>query len=308
MKTVYILNPMSGRYAKNNDFLNRLVDTVYDSQGKIEVYTTKSVGDATDIVRNYCETKGAARFVACGGDGTLSEVVNGVMGFEGASVGAMPIGTGNDFCRNFPNAMFADSQRQQQAEFIKCDTILCRLFNGGKEKVVHCVNMANIGFDCNVVDEASKMKIKKFVPHSIVYLMTALVTLIRKKCTNLVVELDGKRKHSGELLLTTIANGSFCGGGFMSNPLASVCDGSIDVNIIKNVSRLRFLSLLPSYKKGKLFSKKGIERFAFTSKCKKLSIVSMSGVIKVCLDGEIFEADRAEIEVCPGAFNFVVPK
>ena len=76
--------------------------------------------------------------------------------------------------------------------------------------------MFNIGFDCNVVDLTAKLKTYPLLAGSMAYLMAVLCILIRKKGADLRVELDGEVYEDGPVLLTALANGSFCGGGVKS--------------------------------------------------------------------------------------------
>ena len=108
MQHYFLINPAAG---KGN--LYRHLDgeiRTYCDQKEIdyEIYYTKGVGDAEDYIRRACEKNGGElRFFACGGDGTLNEAANGVAGFNHASVGVIPTGTGNDFVRNFTHARVA---------------------------------------------------------------------------------------------------------------------------------------------------------------------------------------------------------
>ena len=107
MKTVFIVNPKAGKKINIETLVERIESAVCKLRADVEIYKTKSPGDATEFVKNFCEKYGKARFIACGGDGTLGEVLNGAVLFDGAEVGVMPIGTGNDFVKNF-NADFSD--------------------------------------------------------------------------------------------------------------------------------------------------------------------------------------------------------
>ena len=266
------------------------------------------MGDASDFVREYCSRHGAARFIACGGDGTLCEVVNGAIGCDCAEVGVIPIGTGNDFTRNFGFQYdFNDIEAQLCGETTKCDAIRYKSITDGEEKSGYCVNMFNIGFDCNVADMTSKMKTKPFISGSMAYFLSIFAMLIKKKGANLTIELDGKRMHSGPLLLTSLANGSFCGGGIKSNPLASVKDGLINMNIIYNISRMNFISKLPFYMKGTHIKLKNIERIIYNTVCRKVRLIPQSGKMKICVDGEIEDVGTTEFEAVHNAFNFVIP-
>jgi diacylglycerol kinase family enzyme len=168
--------------------------------------------------------------------------------------------------------------------------------------------MFNIGFDCNVADTTQNIKKNKFIFGPFAYYISIFVNLIRKKATRLKIELDGETVHNGEMLLTSLANGCYCGGGIKSNPLASVQDGFININIIKNISVFRFLSLLPYYMKGTFLSLKDIDKIILSKKCKKVCVTPYEKKFKFCNDGEIESASKTEFEIVHHAFNFVIPK
>ena len=307
MKTIFIINPMAGK--KNN--IETLTESIYEAAKRtnsdVEIYKTKAAGDATKFVKEFCEKHGKARFVACGGDGTLCEVLNGAFEFDGAEVGVLPIGTGNDFVKNFEGD-FSDIEAQITSESEKCDVIkFTTKLSEGTLKAGYCANMFNIGFDCNVADAMSEMKKKPFVSGSMAYILAIFATLVKKKGADLEIELDGEKKHDGKLLLTSIANGCFCGGGIKSNPGAGVHDGLMNVNIVYNVSRLKFIQLLPHYMKGTHLELRGIDKVITNVGCKKINIRPKDGFMRICLDGEIMSAGDTTFEILHDAFNFVVP-
>ncbi len=308
MKTVFVINPKAGN-GKNIEKLKKsILDAAEQIKTEVEIYVTKSIGDAKEFVREHCEKHGAARFIACGGDGTLSEIVNGAIGCEDAEVGVIPIGTGNDFCRNFAfSGDFFDVLSQLNGESIKCDAIRYHTYVDGIEKSGYSVNMFNIGFDCNVADMTNFIKKRSVILGSFAYILSIFAVLIKKKGANLVMKLDGDIKHTGKLLLTSIANGSFCGGGVMSNPLADVRDGFINLNIVRNVSRLRLLTILPRYMNGTHIRMKNLENIISNSRCKKVLVIPKDGVMRLCIDGEITDAGTTEFSIVHNAFNFVVP-
>ena len=102
MKHIFILNPAAGRI---NSFerIEGELKQVYAAGGlDYQIYETKAPGDATAYIRDYCRMHDEpVRFYACGGDGTLNEVVNGAVGFPQASVGCYPCGSGNDFVKYY---------------------------------------------------------------------------------------------------------------------------------------------------------------------------------------------------------------
>lgn len=306
MKTIFIINPCAGQGKKEKEIINK-INMLMDFDS--EIYITKSVGDATLFVRHYCENFGVARFISCGGDGTLNEVLNGAIDFEGAEIGAIPAGTGNDFCRNFKNkGDFNDVSCQITGKYVLCDAIRYKTVIKDKTITGYCANMFNVGFDCNVADLKGEMEKKPFISGTMSYLFSIFATLIRKKGANVRIELDGKEKHKGKLLLTSIANGCYCGGGIKSNPLASVADGLININIIKNVSRFKFLYLLPFYMKGNFLKIKNIDKVILSEKCSNIKLTPLDGNIRLCVDGEIIDAGETEFEICHNAFRFVLPE
>lgn len=307
MKTVFIVNPMAGK--KNN--IEKLIEKIKTAAEKlradVEIYKTRAVGDATAFVRDFCQKHGKARFIACGGDGTLGEVVNGAFECEGAEVGVFPMGTGNDFVKNF-DGEFSDIEAQITSESQKCDVIKYTYSDeNGKTGSGYCANMFNIGFDCNVVDAMVDMKKKPFVSGSLAYYLAIFATLIKKKGADLEIVLDGKTVHKGKLLLTSIANGKFCGGGVKSNPGACVHDGLMNVNIIYNVSRLKFIRLLPYYMKGTHMGISGIDRIITNVGCRKITLKPTNGTMRLCTDGEIASVGETHFEVLHDVLSFVVP-
>jgi len=308
-KTIFIVNPAAGQGKAIDRFLSEIKAITKKLGTDTEIYITKAVGDATLFVRDYCKKYGEARFIACGGDGTLGEVVNGAIDYEKAEVGIIPMGTGNDFCRNFNQSnSFNDIEAQLLGNTTKCDAIRYSSNVNGVLKTGYCVNMFNIGFDCNVADMTARMKQKPFISGSMAYFLSIFAILIRKKGANLEIELDGNKKHRGQLLLTSLANGCFCGGGIKSNPLASVKDGLININIIYNISRLRFLTLLPYYMKGTHMKLKNIDKIIHNETCKKVVLTPLKGKMRICVDGEIEDAEKTEFQIVNNAFNFVIPE
>ncbi len=296
MDTIFIVNPKAGKNKNTDELIEKIA-----SLGA-QYYITKSSGDAEIFTRNYCEQNGPARFIACGGDGTLNEVLNGAFGFE-CEIGVLPSGTGNDFCRNF-DGDFYDVKSFIDAHCQHIDIL--RYTTNGVTRL--CANMFNIGFDCNVADMASIMKKKPLISGSFAYFSSIFIMLVKKKGADIKIEIDGKEIHNGPLLLTSIANGKFCGGGIMSNPKAEICDGFINTNIIYNIPRRSFIPLLPHYMKGTHINLKNIENVIFNTKCKKIKIAPNTKDFKICVDGEIQDAGTVEFDILPKSVKFVIPK
>ena len=297
----FILNPKSGK-GKHSDQLEQSITSVCNEKGiDYKIHRTTGIGDATVFVKGICSDPEnlPARFYACGGDGTLGEVVNGAVGTDGASVGVIPVGTGNDFIRNFGSKEdFFDIAAQIEGEPASIDLIKCN--------DIYSVNMVNIGFDCEVVKRTVKLKKNPLVPSKLAYIVGVVTTLIKKPGLSVDLSFDGKSFEHKEFLLTTFANGPFCGGGFHSNPHASLSDGKIDILFINNVSRMKFISLVGSYKKGTHLIPKN-EKIIQNQKAEKIYL-RFASTQSASVDGELIDFDELCFESVRGAISFIVPK
>lgn len=303
MKTVFVINPMAGKGGNTEKLIKEINIASKKLSAQAECYITKAPKDATNFVAQYPGHEDI-RFIACGGDGTFGEVLNGVMQRENSAAGIMPFGTGNDFCRNFENCDFSDIEGLLCGNTIKCDVIKYK----SETHYGYCANMFNIGFDCNVADKTSQLKQKPFLKGSLAYFLSIFIMLVKKKGAALRIELDGEAIHEGPLLLTSIANGSFCGGGIKSNPLANVSDGLMNINIVKNISRLNFLSKLPFYMKGTHIHLKNIQSIIASYDAGKAIITPLDKDMRLCADGEIFTVGKTEFEIMKDAFDFIIPR
>ena len=101
MKHVFIVNPKAGKKDQRAR-IYEMADALRDRHGlDCAVMLTDRPGGATDMARSLAESGEAVRIYACGGDGTMHEVANGIAGFSNAAMSCIPTGTGNDFLKNF---------------------------------------------------------------------------------------------------------------------------------------------------------------------------------------------------------------
>ena len=101
MKHVFIINPTAGK-ADSRQKIYDMADALRAKHDlDVQCILTKKQGHATEIARRLCDSGEELRFYACGGDGTVNEVANGIIGYDNAAMTVIPVGTGNDFLRNF---------------------------------------------------------------------------------------------------------------------------------------------------------------------------------------------------------------
>lgn len=296
----FLINPAAGKgqYAEP---LARKITRVCENRGvNYRIHHTTRPGDATDYVRTHASnTSETHRFYACGGDGTFSETVNGAPFAENVEFGLIPIGTGNDFERNFTGLdNFYDIERQLDGSAVKLDAM--------KINDRYAFNVINIGFDSNVAKKTGEIKRSPLVPTGLAYSAALAITLCKPFGTEMEIELDGGERITGKLLLTAIANGGFYGGGFHAAPRASLTDGLLDVCVVSKISRVRFLGLVSSYKAGThLDNDRALDVIRYVQ-TKRVSI-RFQKPVGVCLDGEVEMTDAINIEIMPRAFSFSIP-
>ena len=124
-KHFFVINPEAGKVNVSDKISNDINEIFKDLYDEYRIYITKGKNDATNYVKNICESEeGNLRFYACGGDGTLNEVINGIIGYENASVSVIPYGTGNDFVKNFESEInFYDITRHIKSETQEVDLL-----------------------------------------------------------------------------------------------------------------------------------------------------------------------------------------
>lgn len=308
MRHIFVINPLAGKKRRNRKLEEEILQTGQRLGVNTEIYETSHPGDGEAFVRRICEQKSKEdqiRFYACGGDGALNEVVNGAFGASGVEVGCVPIGTGNDYVRNFGSPEeFLNIRSQLQGEAVDSDLIRYTE-DGGKPR--YCVNMFNIGFDCNVVDQASRVKRWPLIKGSLAYLLSVGIILIKKKGADLQVIYDDGSVFDGKLLLIAIANGCYCGGGVKGVPLSKLDDGLMDVSLIRDIPRRLFVQLFPKYAKGTHLGEEKLSDIMDYRKCQRLTITANGAPMRLCTDGEITDARQVSFEMVPGSMRFSVP-
>jgi YegS/Rv2252/BmrU family lipid kinase len=312
MEHIFIINPIAGK-GKAAHSLQQKIKGIMDPLGlSYQIYVTKAAGDATDYVAGRCrmleDTEQISqspdeirlRFYACGGDGTLNEVVNGAArsGRADVSVTSYPCGTGNDFIKNFPAADFSDIGALILARDLKID--LLRIDDH------YAVNICNIGFDAEIAFHTDKFKKLPFIDGSMAYTVAIFYCLMKKTRYPFELEVDGKAVRN-EYLLTVLANGQYYGGAYQAAPLAKVSDGRMDFIGVLKMPRWKMLSVLRLYKEGLHLDSPKIRHLIQHETCRSFKLRSKEPV-PVSLDGDILQASEVSAEIVPGILNFAVPR
>jgi len=299
MKHIFIINPAAGSGEAEKKILPEIRKVAQASGIEYELHTTLSAVETVEYAMRQAEKVEDTRFYACGGDGTLNNVLNGIIGFQNAQLAYIPCGTGNDFARSFAEKeYFLDIKRQIDGNPIYIDAIR---FNQA-----YAINMFNIGVDCDVVVEVEKLKKIPLLKGSPAYAVGAVQVLSRGKTYRMRLEFDDGTFVDEELFLVAVGNGRYCGGGFKSAPYASLSDGLIDVCVIRPIKGFKIVSLLAKYRKGTHVEHPMAAPYVLYKKCKRLSLTTAESMM-VSTDGELMDFETLEFEIVPNAISFSVP-
>ena len=298
MKHIFVVNPAAGSGAAESELLSRIRSLAKSKELDFEIHRTLSKDETTEYVRKRACSGEEARFYAVGGDGTINDVLSGLVGLENAQLAVVPCGSGNDFVRNFKHKeYFLDLDRQLAAETLDIDVI--------KFGERYAVNMVNIGVDCDIADRAARIKSDR-LKGSATYLKAALDILPRRTTYRMRYDIGGEIREE-DVLLTAIANGMYCGGGFKSSPMASLTDGLIDVEYVRPLKGFTLLRMLAKYHEGKQLQDKEAWKYIEYIQTDRLTLTPLIPA-NVCVDGEIGPYEESSFEVLPGAVRFAVPE
>lgn len=297
MENYFIINPAAG-----NKSAESFIPAI-EAAGQSHIHITTDSGGAETFVRKLAEPGRPCRFYIVGGDGTLNEAVNGAFGCDNVQIGLIPAGTGNDFVRCFKNRdCFKNIDAQLAGKTMRIDTIKAVL-DGKKE--TRFVNMANVGFDCNVVISKNEMK-RRYSAESSAYFIGVFHELAKNYGQKIRAEFDDGFIYDDCQLLCTIANGRYCGGGFCSSPEAELSDGMIDVCVINKIGRLKLLSFFKKYHDGTYLDDPKADNIFVHRKTKRFAI-ELEEESGISIDGEIYYFKRAEFEAESKKIAFIVP-
>lgn len=296
MKHVFVINPAAGQ-GKALDFIRPKIEWVckkYDLE--YEIYITEKKGDGIEFVSNRCKSGEALRFYACGGDGTIYEVVNGAFGFPNAEFAAVPLGSGNDFIRLFgTKEEFMILEDQVNGVAVPLDVIKC-----GNEIAV---NQCSMGMDAEVCAMQGKIKKAPLVTGEGAYYIGCLYALARKFKNRFTIQIDDQEPFTRDCLFCVAGNSRWYGGGFMAAPLAQPDDGLLDFIIVESkMTRIKLTSLLNKYKRGEHLNW-DITDFR---RGKKL-VIHSDKPAAVNVDGETKYVTDTSFELIEKGITFVVP-
>ena len=296
MKHLFIVNPAAGKGRAINIVpkIHALFENM-DEPYFIEL--TKGNGDATEIARRYTSTDDY-RVYSVGGDGTLNEVLNGMID-SNSSLADLPLGSGNDFIKSICKNGYGDDILEKTVfgteQFIDVGKINDRYF----------LNISSAGLDGVITQNAHRFKKLPLFPSHLAYLASILVTLWTYKSTVLDITIDDKTIQQKSLMLT-IGNGQYYGGGMNVLPYADISDGLFEICLVNHVSRFTILRLFPQLMKGNHVNEK-YSHFISFYKGNKITLNSTDN-FTMNIDGEILCNNTATFDIIEKKLKFVIPQ
>ena len=296
MKHLFIINPAAGSRDRTQYYSDHIREVCTAKGIECNIEISAAPGDCARIARKAAETGEQYRIYACGGDGTLNEVVQGAAGFDNVSVTVLSGGSGNDFVKLFddPKAFF-DLERLLDAEETTFDLIRCN------NDIA--LNICSVGLDARIGTDVANYKRLPLLHGFKAYIASTVVNVVRGIHEHYVIEVGGE-KLDGRYTMVCVCNGRYYGGGFNPVPEADPTDGMLDVLVVEAVTRLQVPGVIGKYKSGRYAELPHLVRHFrtdnITIRCDKKTPIN--------LDGELRLGKTVEMSVAKEKIRFFYPK
>jgi diacylglycerol kinase (ATP) len=302
-RPLVIVNPRSGRGLSESSWA-RVRGALTDGLGELDTAFTAGPRDASAIARREA---GAGRrlIVALGGDGTISEVANGILDAgagAGTELGIIPRGTGGDFRRtlDLPHDITEAARRIRggQARPLDAGRVQFR-GHAGEAEVRHFVNVASFGFSSSVATRANASS-KRFGGR-MAFLAATLRTLASYDNTDVWLTIAGRPRERRRVLMAAVGNGRFFGGGMKICPEARIDDGALDLVTVGDFSKGEVLTNIGRLYEGTHLALEAVQNVHVTRVA--VEPVEADARIPIELDGETPGHLPAVFEIAPAALR-----
>lgn len=326
MKHLFIINPCAGKEDSTSAITQRVEAYAYSHPDfDYQIYVTQSQGDATHWVSQWCNEHPGheARFYACGGDGTLNEVVSGAIGRTSVQVSCYASGSGNDYIKYYGTLEdFKDLERlvngtphpvdvmkiiyppAASAANNNADSGSPFITGGGSPR--YSINICNFGFDAMVCKVGNDVRRKPIIGGKHSYTTGIIRSIFTSRSNYVRMTVDGQPFFDGHMLLCTLGNGRYNGGKYMCAPLSKNDDGLLEVNLFKRMSLIKFASLIDDYSRGTHINRPDIKRLMLYRQATTVEMASPDPFWLV-IDGEMLHSNRYRVENLHHAVTFVSP-
>lgn len=304
-----ILNPSAGR-GQGAKRKPRIEAALRQSGLTFELVETSHRGQGIALAQAASQA-GYPIIVAAGGDGTVSEVINGMACANPAEavtskLGLIPIGSGNDFATmlGYTSTVEQSVQRLVSGTTRRCDLGEATILSEGQRQVRYFGNNLGVGFEAEVACESSRIQWLRGSP---LYVLAALLTLRRYRSPQVQLRWEAANgvwhEQRKAILLISVGNSPRMGGGFYMTPHAQMDDGLLDLGIANALPWWRILYLLP-----KVLWGGHVHDPAFSLARARQFQLTAQGDLPVQLDGELVatQVDELTVRLLPGAVEVLV--
>lgn len=261
------------------------------------------VTEDENSIKNHCKQFSQSYYnsliIACGGDGTVHEVVNSI-DFKNTSIAVIPNGTGNDL------ATFIYDNKTLDDILDNLDKVTFKDIDLLKVNEYYCINATSFGYDTIVLHKAIEIRKKYPFLGKYSYKLAIPFTLMNKAPLdyeyNLTLSSGEQISGKGKYLISAICNGKFFGKGFQPAPDAKLDDNIVEFNQIDDIGLIRLATLIPTYKNG---SHVNDVKESHNYKVVAGTIKPKRGSIFGNIDGEIYNFDNIEFSIVPKAVNIM---
>lgn len=297
MHHLFLVNPTAGK-SDQTEAISAAAKTLCEALGEsYEIKVSTCRGDLTRLTREAGESGQQIRVYACGGDGTLNEVIAGGAGYKNLAITSIPCGSGNDYIKQFPNpAAFFDLQNFENVRTDDLD-----LMDAGGNLAA---NICSVGFDARIGTAIDAYRRFPLLGGSRAYVASIVVNTIKGVAKPCRVELPEGVVADDNLTLVCVCNGSWYGGGFHPVPAANSQDGLLDVLVVKKASRFTVARVIAAYQKGKWAD---YPKYITHYRTDRIRITTPEKE-PVNLDGELLMEKDITIKVIPGGLRFFSPQ
>lgn len=256
---------------------------------------------------------GAEIIISVGGDGTLNEVVNGIMKgckatdvrSSNIKVGVLPVGSGNDFVKNFASQYDLDTLKKQiEGDCTQLIDIGVAEFQSSNNELIirYFVNIADIGIGGVIAEKLSRYK--RWLGGNVTYQRAILSTFLSYRPQPLSVSTDTQHL-STPMMSLVVANGKYFGSGLGIAPEADVSSGTLEVVMLQNITLLDYLRQLPKVRRCEKIHHPEISY----ARSKRVVVTSLNATpLPIDMDGEYVGMTPVTFLILPQSLSFITSR
>lgn len=296
----------------------RAEDRLRTDNISFDAYFTGGSGNATSLTLNAC-SNGCRKLIAVGGDGTVHDVLDGIMSFieendsvslEDFTLAVIPVGSGNDWIKTagVPKDIVKAAALFRDGRISKQDVVRVSLLDPSllpEEKTVAVSYMANVGgvgLDARVCERVNAAK-KQGKRGKILYIRALLYNIIHRCSLSARVLCDGKEIFRGAYLSMAFGIGKYSGGGMRQTPGAVPDDGLLDITIIPDLPLKKIAKEAPKLFTGEFHTVKEL----VLGRSRSIVVLPEGAVPPVEVDGEVVGLAPVRFEVLDQQLNILIP-